>query len=117
MVSPQEYKKRLRKATTEIVSTSLLFLESNGTVNYKQILQATGKSEKDEDIGRAIGGILSTLSRTVLDGEPFIIPLGPDPSDKENKRRLLWKLNPKVVNEETKPEFLQAAMDILEERK
>lgn len=116
-MTPQEYKKRLRKATIEIVNTSLLFLQSDGAVNYKQILEATGKSDKDEDIGRTIGGILSTLSRTILDGEPFIISLGPDPSDKENKRRLLWKLNPQAVDEKNRPEFEQAAKEVLEERK
>lgn len=118
MVSSEEYKKRLRKSTNEIVSASLLFLQSNGSVNYNQILEAIGKSEKDEDIGRTIGGILSTLSRTILDGEPFVIPLGPDPSQpKEGKRRLLWKLNPSVADEKTKLDFLQAAKDVLEERK
>jgi len=117
MITPQEYKKKLRKATTEIVSTTILFLQSNGPVNYTQILEATSKSEKDEDIGRTIGGILSTLSRRVIDGEPFIIPLGPDlDQPKETMRRLLWKLNPKVV-EETRAEFLQIAKEVLDERK
>jgi len=117
-MTPQDYKKRLRKSTTEIVNTSLLFLESERPVTYSQILEATGKSETDKDIGRTIGGILSTLSRTILDGEPFIISLGPDASQgKEGKRRLLWKLNPKVVSEDSKSDFQEAAREVLEERK
>lgn len=118
MITSEEYKKRLRKATNEIVSAFLLFLQSDGVVTYNQIVEATGKSEKDEDIGKAVGGILSTLSRTVLDGEPFIIPLGPDPSQPdETKRRLLWKFNPKVADEKTKSELQQVVKEVLEERK
>ena len=114
MVTSQEFKKRLRKATTENVKTIQVFLESEGVVPYEKIANVIGKSEKDT--GRAIGGILSALSRTIIDGEPLIIPLGPS-GDPNSNRRLLWKINPKIIEtNEQRQELKRAAEEVLEER-
>lgn len=111
MITPQEFKKKLRKATTDNVSSIKVFLETPGTVTYEQIEKAVG--EKD-DMGRTIGGILSSLSRTIIDGEPLIIPLGPS----EDSRRLLWKLNPAIVDStEHREQLLKATQEVLQERK
>ena len=115
MITVQEFKKKLRKATTDNVSSIKVFLEASGSVNYEQIEKAVGKKE---DMGRTIGGILSSLSRTIIEQEPFIIPLGPDPSQpKETTRRLLWKLNPAIVeSSEHQEELLKVTKEVLQER-
>lgn len=110
MITSSDFKKKLRKATTDNVSSIQLFLESDGIVTYEQIEKAIGKKE---DMGRTIGGILSSLSRTNIDGEPLIIPLGPS----DDSRRLLWKLNPAIVGStEHKQELLKVATEVLQER-
>jgi len=115
MITSQEFKKKLRKATTDNVSSIKVFLEASGSVNYEQIEKVI---EKKEDMGRTIGGILSSLSRTVIEGESLIIPLGPDPSQpKESTRRLLWKLNPAIVgSSEHQEELLKVTKEVLLER-
>lgn len=111
MINSVDFKKKLRKATTDNVSSTKLFLETDGVVTYEQIEKVVGKKE---DMGRTIGGILSSLSRTIIDNEPLIIPLGPS----EDSRRLLWKLNPAITpNSDHRNELLKAATEVLEERK
>src|SRR4030043_2005181 len=110
MITSVDFKKKLRKATTDNVSSIKLFLETENVVTYEQIEKAVGKKD---DMGRTIGGILSSLSRTNIESEPLIIPLGPS----EDSRRLLWKLNPAIIkNPEHKEELLKAAEEVLQER-
>jgi hypothetical protein len=115
MITSQEFKKKLRRATTETVRAMHLFLKSDETVNYDQIAKIL--DNKEVELGRAVGGVLSTLSRTLIEEEPFIIPLGPDRSDPQNKRRMIWKLNPNAVSPELKPQLKQVAAEVLQERK
>lgn len=111
MITSADFKKKLRKATTDNVSSIRLFLETEGVVTYEQIEKVVGKKD---DMGRTIGGILSSLSRTSIEGEPLIISLGPS----EDSRRLLWKLNPAITeNAEHRKELLVAAEQVMEERK
>ena len=42
-----------------------------------------------------LGGILSSLARTKIDGEPLIIPLAKDP-----KEGTIWKLNENIASRE-----------------
>jgi hypothetical protein len=110
MITSVDFKKKLRKATTDNVSSIRLFLETEGVVTYEQIEKVVGRKD---DMGRTIGGILSSLSRTNINGEPLIIPLGPS----EDSRRLLWKLNPDITeNPEHKRELLKVAEEVLQER-
>ncbi len=111
MITSADFKKKLRKATTDNVSSIKLFLETEGVVTYEQIEKTVGKKE---DMGRTIGGILSSLSRTIIENEPLIIPLGPS----EDSRRLLWKLNPAIAGDPGhQRELLKVAEEVLEERK
>lgn len=110
MITSIDFKKKLRKATTDNVSSIKLFLETDGVITYEQIEKVIGKKE---DMGRTIGGILSSLSRTNIEGEPLIIPLGPS----NDSRRLLWKLNPAIIgNTEHRDELLKVTNEVLQER-
>lgn len=110
MITSTDLKKKLRKATTDNVSSIKLFLETGGVVTYEQIEKVINNKE---DMGRTIGGILSSLSRTNIEGEPLIIPLGPS----DDSRRLLWKLNPAIIdNPEHRNELLKVTNEVLQER-
>lgn len=51
--------------------------------------------------GRELGGRLSSFSRTKIDGEPLLMPVG------KSEEGVLWKLNPKVGSKQRISELLE----------
>lgn len=114
MIDVVKFKKRLRKSTTANVKSVLLFLQSSDPVTFNDIAKVVKASGEVKDLGRAVGGILSTLSRTIFDDEPFIIPVG---RESKGSRRLLWKFNPSVIKkDEQKQKLILIAEQVIKER-
>jgi len=57
----------------------------------------------------ALGGTLSSLTRTKIEGEPLIFPIAKDP-----EKGTIWKLNPKIASKE---ELKETTDNILSEVK
>lgn len=112
MILENEIKRKLRRATTENIKTLLLFLESETVVTYDQIAKTTGL-DKEKDSGRAVGGILSSLSRNKISNEPLIISVGPE----RGTRRLLWRLNNKaMIDSKSRESLKKIVLTIIDER-
>jgi hypothetical protein len=64
----------------------------------------SGKTIKVE--GKALGGVFSSLSRQVIQGEHLVMPWG----KAESGRGLRWKLNEKLIS---KHDLLQIVVELL----
>lgn len=60
------------------------------------IISSTVSSKKIGKLGKALGGVFSSLVRHKINGEHLIIPWGKS----ETGRGLRWKLNTKIVNQQ-----------------
>src|SRR3989339_1070363 len=70
------------------------------------IISSTVSSEKIGKLGKALGGVFSSLVRHKINGEHLIIPWGKS----ETGRGLRWKLNEKIV---TKDKLLKVTKELL----
>ena len=79
--------RKLRKTSLEQLSALLVFAHaSNPTVTTAKISDSTSTAEN------SLGGILSALSRTKIDGESIILPVG-----KDKNEGLRWRLNMNIA--------------------
>lgn len=62
----------------------------------KGIISSTAASFKLGKEGKALGGVFSSLSRQVIQGEHLILPWGKS----EDGHGLRWKLNTKLISKE-----------------
>ena len=81
----------------------------------EDVLKLLGWTEDSKrDLGRAIGGVLSSLHRLVIpEIGNFFIPIG---QEKIGSRRLRWKIDAKVLSEQTRNQLLDIIDGILKER-
>jgi len=70
------------------------------------IISSSVSSEKIGKLGKALGGVFSSLVRHKINGEHLIIPWGKS----ETGRGLRWKLNEKIV---TKDKLLKVTKELL----
>ncbi len=109
-----ELRKRIVNWPTEQIKILLLFLSTEGIVNYESIAKELGINPKktNDKVGKSIGGILSALRRNKLTGEPLILSLG----RVLGLRRIQWKLNKKAIADENRSDFINSLTEILKER-
>ena len=89
--------KKLRKTTLEQLSALLAFVNApNVTVTPEKISKST------ETSGNYLGGVLSALSRTRIDGQPIIVPAG-----KDRKEGLRWRLNTAIAPKDELSKLLE----------
>ena len=70
------------------------------------IISSSVSSEKIGKLGKALGGVFSSLVRHKINGEHLIIPWGKS----ETGRGLRWKLNEKIV---TNDKLLKVTKELL----
>ncbi|MFA5136622.1 MAG: hypothetical protein WC489_04480 [Patescibacteria group bacterium] len=70
------------------------------------IISSTATSSKLKKTGKALGGVFSSLSRQVIQGEHLVLPWGKSPDG----HGLKWKLNKRLISQE---KLLQITGDLL----
>lgn len=70
------------------------------------IISSSVSSDKIGKLGKALGGVFSSLVRHKINGERLILPWGKS----ENGRGLRWKLNEKLI---TKGRLLKVTEELL----
>lgn len=98
-MSPTE-SRLYRLSPNQLRALLLLAKTENG------IVSSTATSGKLGKEGKALGGVFSSLSRQVIDGEHLILPWGKS----EDGHGLRWKLNTKLISKER---LLQITSDLL----
>jgi hypothetical protein len=99
-MSPTE-SRLYRLSPNQLRALFLLAKTENG------ILASTETSSKLGKEGKALGGVFSSLSRQVIDGEHLVLPWGKS-SDGHGLR---WKLNTKLISKER---LFQVTRELLE---
>lgn len=82
---------RLHHLSSNQLRALLLLAKSKGG-----IISSSDASEKVGKKGKALGGVFSSLSRQVINGQHLVMPWG----RAESGRGLRWKLNEKLISQE-----------------
>lgn len=82
-----DFETALRKFTIPKLEALGTVLSNAGTVVSTTTISGTLSKE-----GRGLGGTLSSLTRTSIDEQPLLIPVGKDPQEGQ-----LWRFNEKIA--------------------
>ena len=70
-------------------------IEALNVLSNCEIVTSKKIGERLNRVSQRLGGGISSLARTKIDGEPLIIPLAKDP-----KEGTIWKLNENIASRE-----------------
>lgn len=71
------------------------------------VISSVESSERLEKKGKALGGVFSSLSRQVIDGQHLVLPWGRP----ESGRGLKWKLNEKLIDRRSLEKIIKPLLD------
>lgn len=92
-----ELEEKLRRLNTDVLSVlSMLSVSEGVAFELENITAATYTAETD------LRGIISTLRRTKIAGEPLILQAGRD-----TKGRFRWQINSKIIDKGVLADYLQ----------
>jgi hypothetical protein len=73
----------------------------------KGIISSTNSSKNIGKVGKALGGVFSSLYRHKINGSNIIIPWGKS----ETGRGLRWKLNTKLINKNNLKKIISVMLE------
>jgi len=86
--------KKLAKAFSKFTTNKIKAINALASTD-SGVASSSSLSRQMKKADQVLGGTISSLSRTRINGNPLVIPLAKDP-----KQGMIWKLNNEVASKE-----------------